>query len=602
MLESVTKLPTTPNSHFFNCSRGVRPIRTRRVWASRLTNIESTKHCWRLRRAANPIKSRRILIHTTSTLLGASDQLSHSNWGRELGTSESPPNPSKALAMGESTKRSCGDVLLIPTAASGHLNPMMYVAKELLKRGVTMTMLLPEGELSLMKSHIDVRDNKSFCLELLPPVQNRGGPGAREGREGGPGGREGREGGPGAKEGRGPNGGGRGGGGGGKGTGGEFEFVCEPFLNRVLADQQAGGEGPRCMIADQFTGWARSWATKLHIPRYVCLASPTTFGYACYNLTANLENGLLERGEADPVMDLSGIPPVRLGDLPKGQHLNIDCADSFDGAEGLLINTFYDLEAPAIDAFRAQIKDKGLKVPKLLPIGPMLPSEFFTGDVYKGESRDSVCIKWLDARPKASVVYIAFGSTRGLSPPQTLELAKALEESQESFLWALQVKDKSVDVLTLLPPGFQERTKDRGLIFPGLAPQLQILSHPATGGFLTHCGWNSSLESISRGIPMIGWPQGAEQKLCCRVLVDQAGVATEIRPGLDGSADFVTSPEIVSALNVLMKQEEGQKLKKRVVEQQSHARAAVAPGGSSSESYKQLVETILSTPSRIVQK
>ncbi|CAM6091013.1 unnamed protein product [Calypogeia fissa] len=522
--------------------------------------------------------------------------------------------------MGESTKRSCGDVLLIPTASSGHLNPMMYVVKELLKRDITLTMLLPEGELSLMRPHIDVRDNKSFRLELLPPVQNRGGPGgrggreggpgAREGREGGPGAREGREGGPGAregkeeglgaKEGRGPNGGGRRGG--GRGGGREFELVCKPFLNRVLAEQQAGGEGPRCMIADQFSGWARSWATKLHIPRFVCLASPTTFGYACYNLTANLENGLLERGEADPVMDLPGIPPVRLGDLPKGHHLMLNCADSFDGAEGILINTFYDLEAPAIDAFRAQIKNKGLKVPKLLPIGPMLPSEFFTGDVFKGVSRDSVCINWLDARPKASVVYIAFGSMKGLSPPQILELAKALEESHESFLWVLQIKDKSVDVLTLLPPGFQERTKDRGLIFPGLAPQLQILSHPATGGFVTHCGWNSSLESISRGIPMIGWPQGAEQKLCCRVLVDQARVATEIRPGLDGSADFVTSPEIVSAVNVLMKQEEGQELKKSVVKLQSRARAAVAPGGSSAESYKQLVETILSTPSRIVQK
>ncbi|CAM6091012.1 unnamed protein product [Calypogeia fissa] len=550
--------------------------------------------------------------------------------------------------MGESTKRSCGDVLLIPTAMSGHLNPMMYVAKELLKRGLTLTMLLQEGELSLMRSHIDVRDNKSFRLELLPPVQNRGGageregreggrgaregreggpgaregreggPGAREGREGGPGAREGREGGPGAREGReggegaregreggrdggrGRHGRERGGGGGGKGRD-EFEFVCEPFLNRVLAEQQAGGEGPRCMIADQFSGWARSWATKLHIPRFVSLASPTTFGYACYNIAANLENGLLERGEADPVMDLPGIPPVRLGDVP-GQNLLIRCADSFDDAEGLLINTFYDLEALAIDAFRAQIKNKGLNVPKLLPIGPMLPSEFFTGDVYKGVSRDSVCINWLDARPKASVVYIAFGSMKGLSPPQTLELAKALEESQESFLWVLQIKDKSVDVSTLLPPGFQERTKDRGLIFPDFAPQLQILSHPATGGFVTHCGWNSSLEGISRGVPMIGWPQGAEQKLCCRVLVDQARVATEIRPGLNGSRDFVTSPEIVSAVNVLMKQEEGQELKNRVVELQNHARAAVAPGGSSAESYKQLVETILSTPSRIVQK
>lgn len=156
----------------------------------------------------------------------------------------------------------------------------------------------------------------------------------------------------------------------------------------------------------------------------------------------------------------------------------------------------------------------------MLSIGPMLPPAFFSeGTFVGGTAKNSECLKWLDTQRVSSVLYIAFGSITYLSAAQIQELAHGLEASQVPFLWILRVKSsngQSGDVTKLLPPGFQERTKERGLVHAEFAPQLQILSHPATGGFLTHCGWNSCLESICRGIPTVGWPMWAEQGLSCR--------------------------------------------------------------------------------------
>lgn len=152
----------------------------------------------------------------------------------------------------------------------------------------------------------------------------------------------------------------------------------------------------------------------------------------------------------------------------------------------------------------------------MLPIGPMLPPAFFEEDVFGEKAQKSKCLRWLDTRRPSSVLYIAFGSWAFLSPPQIQELAHGLEASQVSFMWILRLEEGAGDVAQLLPPGFCDRTQDRGFVHSEFAPQLQILSHPATAGFLTHCGWNSSLESICRGVPMLGWPMHAEQGICCR--------------------------------------------------------------------------------------
>ena len=145
----------------------------------------------------------------------------------------------------------------------------------------------------------------------------------------------------------------------------------------------------------------------------------------------------------------------------------------------------------------------------------------------ESEERDP-CILWLNKKAAHSVLYISFGSFATRLAPQLLELAMGLEASGCSFLWLLRPPDapgmsaasgSPQPVTEFLPPGFEERTKGRGMCYSGWAPQKRILKHPAVGGFLSHCGWNSTLETVCTGVPMLAWPLTAEQHLNRRFLL-----------------------------------------------------------------------------------
>lgn len=156
--------------------------------------------------------------------------------------------------------------------------------------------------------------------------------------------------------------------------------------------------------------------------------------------------------------------------------------------------------------------------PKVFAIGPILNFPGFTGTgsgegtVQEGTSFGS--LEFLDSHPASSVLYISFGSAGNIRPESMTELAHGLEASGVPFLWALKLSGSLSGAS--LPPGFEERTKGRGFVERGWAPQASILMHPSTGGFLSHCGWNSILESLCGGVPVITWPVGADQPLNAR--------------------------------------------------------------------------------------
>jgi hypothetical protein len=191
-------------------------------------------------------------------------------------------------------------------------------------------------------------------------------------------------------------------------------------------------------------------------------------------------------------------------------------------------------------------------------------------------------------QPPSSVLYIAFGTYATLSAAQILELAEGLEASNQSFLWVLCTPDQPSDSSScsrhasgsVLPPGFKERTKARGLCVSGWVPQKRILQHPATGGFLSHCGWNSTMESICEGIPLLAWPLTADQHMNCRFLVHTAKLAMEMKKGTDG---FVSKQEVERNIRALMEEVEGESIKSNMKEMRSHARQAVAEGGTSKQ-------------------
>ncbi|RZC91322.1 hypothetical protein C5167_027384 [Papaver somniferum] len=255
-------------------------------------------------------------------------------------------------------------------------------------------------------------------------------------------------------------------------------------------------------------------------------------------------------------------------------------------AAGVLLNTFDEFETDAIKSLKGNESGN----PPIYPIGPLIRTGE-NGNV----SDESGCLKWLEDQPLGSVLFISFGSGGTLSSEQLTELALGLEMSEQRFLLvARSPSDKAAnaffnpqgisDPFDFLPEGFLERTKKLGLVVDSWAPQVQVLSHTSTGGFLTHCGWNSTLESTVHGVPLIAWPLYAEQKMNALMLED---LKVAIRPKAD-ERGIIRRDEISRVVKGLMEGEEGKNIRSRMTELQSAATNVLQENGSSAKSLDEL--------------
>ncbi|KAI3693226.1 hypothetical protein L6452_33057 [Arctium lappa] len=247
--------------------------------------------------------------------------------------------------------------------------------------------------------------------------------------------------------------------------------------------------------------------------------------------------------------------------------------------DGILVNSFHELEA---ETFRVLST-----VGPIYPIGPLIRS-----DTNNGSDRHE-SLKWLDHQPTKSVVLVSFGSGGTLSLDQIHELANGLETSGQRFLWIVRSPNEKAsnasfftassqtESLGFLPQGFLTRTKNQGLVVTSWGPQIEILSHGATGGFLTHCGWNSVLESVVHGVPMIAWPLYAEQHMNAKVMTESLSLA--LRAESD-DCGIVRKEVIEKVVKELMEGDEGKKISKRLNELKVAAMKALSDGGSSMES------------------
>uniref|UniRef100_A0A5B7AF80 Glycosyltransferase n=1 Tax=Davidia involucrata TaxID=16924 RepID=A0A5B7AF80_DAVIN len=258
-------------------------------------------------------------------------------------------------------------------------------------------------------------------------------------------------------------------------------------------------------------------------------------------------------------------------------------------AEGIMVNSFKDLEGGAIKALQEEEPGK----PPVYPIGPLVQMGSSNIGV---DGSSSECVRWLDDQPRGSVLFICFGSGGTLSRDQLDELALGLEMSQQKFLWVVRSPNDVAnatyftvqsheDPFGFLPKGFLDRTKGCGLVVSSWAPQAQILSHGSTGGFLTHCGWNSILESVANGIPLIAWPLYAEQKMNAVILTEDLKVA--LRPKLNDNG-LVGRAEIAQIVTCLMEGDQGKQLWNRMRDLKDAATMVVSENGSSTKSLTEL--------------
>ncbi|KDP28511.1 hypothetical protein JCGZ_14282 [Jatropha curcas] len=262
-------------------------------------------------------------------------------------------------------------------------------------------------------------------------------------------------------------------------------------------------------------------------------------------------------------------------------------AKRYRQAEGIMLNSFMEMEGGAIKALQEEEPGK----PPVYPIGPLVNMDS------KSKPEEAEILKWLDDQPHGSVLYVSFGSGGSLSYNQITELALGLEMSDQRFLWVVRSPNDGVanatyfsvqsqnDPFDFLPKGFLDRTKGRGLVVSSWAPQAKVLSHGATGGFLTHCGWNSTLESVVNGVPLIAWPLYAEQKMNAVMLTEDIKVALRPKPSENG---LIVREEIANTIRSLMEGEEGKKVRNRMKNLKDAASDVLSENGSSTKALSRL--------------
>lgn len=310
------------------------------------------------------------------------------------------------------------------------------------------------------------------------------------------------------------------------------------------------------------------------------------------------DESYLTNGYLDTVIDwIPGIEGISLKYLPSFLRttdpgdimLNfpIGEVESARNASAVIFNTFDDLEAEVLKPLTSTL-------PHLYTIGPLQLLENQDQEKALNSIASNLwteepgCIEWLDFKEPGSVVYVNFGSVTVMTPHQLIEFAWGLANSRCTFLWVIR-PDLIAGDSAVVPLQFLAETKERGLL-TGWCPQEQVLQHPSIGGFLTHSGWNSTLDSLCGGVPMICWPFFADQQTNCWFCCNKLGIGMEID-------NDVKRNEIESLVRKLMEEDQGQEMKYKAKEWKRKAEEATAsPTGSSRLNLEKMISKVLLAP------
>ncbi|XP_031492204.1 UDP-glycosyltransferase 83A1-like [Nymphaea colorata] len=358
-----------------------------------------------------------------------------------------------------------------------------------------------------------------------------------------------------------------------------------PLENLILDTNIRDAQKITCVIADVHMFWALEVAEKLNITRVAFWpASAATFSVVA-SIPQLLEkrvidsNGfLIEKrpvhlSDTMPAMDPAWFVWLNVGQENEKESFQflLLCLQSIR-SDHILCNSFPEIEFPAINLIK-----------NVMPIGPLLsdmhlqPSKLWT--------EDTSCLDWLDRQPARSVIYVSFGSLTLLNQRQLLELAHGLELTGRPFLWVSR-PDLMDGSPAVYPDGFAGTlAAGRGCVVEW-APQQEVLSHPSIACFLTHCGWNSTMEGLYHGLPLLCWSCFADQHLNEYFIVEVWKVGLRVSKGKDG---IVRKEEMKDMLEKLLKDE---RIRMRAMEMKVRARKNVMEGGDSWKNFTTFVDLI----------
>ncbi|KAJ3707089.1 hypothetical protein LUZ61_010794 [Rhynchospora tenuis] len=343
------------------------------------------------------------------------------------------------------------------------------------------------------------------------------------------------------------------------------------------------------LISDYFFGWTESLAREIGVPR-VNFASTGAFGTAVidyvYLHVPKESNELIQldslpSSPSFPYMELPGVFRCYKPGDPDWEFIRDSILANFSGW-GIITNAFNALESEYISYLK---KFNGHN--RVWAVGPIQPTG---GPITSRGGNSSVSFaepeKWLATCPPKSVLYVSFGSQCTPSESQAGVIASALELSGARFIWAL------AGLSTVIPEGFEERTKGNGMVIRGWAPQVEILHHPAVGSFLTHCGWNSVLEGVMAGVTLLTWPMKAEQFVNAKLLVEAVGMALKAGAGSDVVPEADELAKVFAESVGMRAGSLTDEMREKAVEMQREAAVAVKEGGSSHKDVLDFVNAV----------
>ncbi|CAN6277927.1 unnamed protein product [Urochloa humidicola] len=478
--------------------------------------------------------------------------------------------------------------VLVPMMAAGHAGPMLDMARALARRGALVTFVTTPLNLPRLGRAAAGDDDDALPVRFLPlrfPCAEAGLPDGCESLDALP----------------------------GLALLNNFNDACAMLRAPLVAhlrDGAAAGDTPpaSCVVADACHPWTGAVAREIGVPR---LAFDGFCAFSSFCLRQMNLHGIFD-GVADDAraVRVPGFPvdveisrarsPAANFTGPGMKEFGEEIMAESARADGMVVNSFLELEPVFVNAYEEAIGNK------VWTIGPLFltsatPSPAITaGD--GAAAAHARCASWLESRTPRSVVLVSFGSLARTPLPQLVEIARGLEASGRPFIWAAKpAGDLAAFEFErwLAGDGFEARVGERGLVVTGWAPQRAILSHTAAGAFVTHCGWNSVVECVAAGLPMVTWPHFGEQFLNEKFVVDvlRVGVPVGVEDaalwGVETEAVVATREDVARAVAAVMDGgEEGVARRERAAELGRKAREAMACGGSSDRNMELLVEHV----------
>ncbi|EPS69486.1 glycosyltransferase [Genlisea aurea] len=439
--------------------------------------------------------------------------------------------------------------LIFPFPIQGHINPMLQFAKRLVHKGLRVTLILTRYLAKTSPFH-----SPTIAVETISNGLDDGEP---------------------------------------------HGFPVSSYLSLLKEHGMASlrealhrlircGRPATCIVYDPFITWVPELAGEYGIKTAAFFTQSCAVDYIYHRLYS----GDLKIGEEEEkAIELPGLPPLLPADLPSFvtlpesypslRDMVTDQFKHIENVDWVFCNTLYELEKEVIDfmAEHAPVKAIGPTIPSMYLDRKLADDTDYGLSVFRPEAR--LCMDWLNRQEPGSVIYVSFGSLAKLSEAQTAELAHGLKRSKRPFLWVVRAAEQGK-----LPEGFAAEE------VPGLViswcPQLDVLAHDAVACFVTHCGWNSTLEALCLGVPMVGMPQWTDQTTNSKFVADVWG--TGVRAVGDGG--IVGRESIEKCIREVMEGEKGEEIRKNVSKWKELAVAAVSEGGSSDRNIDDFVSTL----------